>query len=286
MDQGEALREQRETNKTSNGDRSGEHRHADVKLKDIKIGAVDSRGHTIDRIFTVKPGEYKVYWAEEVVVQFSDDPETAKAQRDKVRPLGFDLAEINGLLYDWKRRDEFDRKIAYGFRLALEDNLDGAKQVIAKTKDKLLNDRANAGKKQYFICALIAGAAIVAVLFLFRWLYPFDKPSENLWLAARAGLVGALYSIAFALQERRVALDYDRAANITDGVLRLGIGAVSGAVLLLILRSGILPSAKIGEAVMTGDAMTWQIVVVIGFIGGFLERFVPDLLEKYQQKAA
>jgi hypothetical protein len=56
--------------------------------------------------------------------------------------------------------------------------------------------------------------------------------------------------------------------------------AICTRALLLLLACGILPSLKIGDANFSGSTLTWQMVLVIGFVGGFMERLVPDLLEK------
>ena len=48
----------------------------------------------------------------------------------------------------------------------------------------------------------------------------------------------------------------------------------------LMVVTGIVPSLKIGDADFKAGALTWEMVLVIGFVGGFLERLVPDLLEK------
>jgi hypothetical protein len=98
--------------------------------------------------------------------------------------------------------------------------------------------------------------------------------------SARADLVGAAFSIALAIRGRTVALDTDLLDNVTDGTLRLLIGVISAGVLLLLLACGILPSLKIGDANFSGAGLTWQMVLIVGFVGGFLERLVPDLLEK------
>jgi hypothetical protein len=86
-------------------------------------------------------------------------------------------------------------------------------------------------------------------------------------------------SIALAI-EKDVFFDTDLLDGVTDGTLRLVIGVDSGGVLLFKLSSGIIPSLKIGDAEFKAGALTWQMVLLVGFVGGFLERLVPDLLDK------
>jgi len=49
---------------------------------------------------------------------------------------------------------------------------------------------------------------------------------------------------------------------------------------VVLFASGIVPSLKIGDADFKASTLTWEMVLVIGFVVGFLERLVPDLLEK------
>lgn len=65
--------------------------------------------------------------------------------------------------------------------------------------------------------------------------------------------------------------------NISDAVLRLIIGVIAAGVLYLLLHSD-LDTITIAGAKLSGDALTREKAVVIGFIAGFLERLVPDLL--------
>ena len=117
-----------------------------------------------------------------------------------------------------------------------------------------------------------------------RRVYPFPQPSSDLWLAGKAGLIGAAFSIALAIRGRTVALDTELLDNITDGTLRLLIGVIAAGILLLLFASGIVPNLEIGGADFKASAVTWQMVLIIGFVAGFLERLVPDLLDKQNSK--
>jgi hypothetical protein len=88
-----------------------------------------------------------------------------------------------------------------------------------------------------------------------------------------------------AIRDRTVALDTELVANVTDGTLRLLIGVISAGVLLLLLACGILPNLKIADAIFSDTGLTWQMVLVVGFVGGFLERLVPDLWKRKTLRA-
>jgi hypothetical protein len=69
-----------------------------------------------------------------------------------------------------------------------------------------------------------------------------------------------------------------RRDNLADATLRILIGIVAAGVLILMLSTNLLPGFKIGDAGISGTEITWQTVLVVGFVAGFLERLVPDLL--------
>jgi hypothetical protein len=46
------------------------------------------------------------------------------------------------------------------------------------------------------------------------------------------------------------------------------------------MQAGILPKLQIGEGTASGQTLVWQAVLVVGFLAGFSERLVPDLLAK------
>jgi hypothetical protein len=143
-----------------------------------------------------------------------------------------------------------------------------------------LAKRSARGRFQYLKWSFGTATILIGLLFVASRFYPLQEASSDLWLAAKAGLIGAAFSIALAIRGRTVALDTELLDNVTDGTLRLLIGVISAGVLLLLLACGILPSLKIGDASFAGSTLTWQMVLVVGFVGGFLERLVPDLLRR------
>ena len=122
----------------------------------------------------------------------------------------------------------------------------------------VLAKRAARGRFQYLKWSYGAAALLIGLLFLASRLYPFQEASSDLWLAGKAGLIGAAFSIALAIRGRTVALDTDLLDNVTDGTLRLVIGIISAGVILLLFASGILPSLRIGDANFSGGNLTWQ----------------------------
>ena len=250
------------------------------QLKDIQVGKTDGRGLKITQIYAVQTGDYAIYQAGEVMVQFADDTIRAQALKKSILPVSSSRAEINSLLVGLACREICDRQLAYALQLALDNDLEGAKATAASLKATLVAQRAARGRFQYLKWSYGTAALLIGLLFVASRFYPEPAASDNVLLAAKAGLVGAAFSIALAIRGRTVALDTDLLDNVTDGTLRLVIGVISAGVLLLLFASGILPSLKIGDAEFKAGAMTWQMVLVIGFVGGFLERLVPDLLDK------
>jgi hypothetical protein len=251
-----------------------------LRLRDIRVGNKDGRGLLITQIYAIQSDEYGIYQAGEVMVQFADDPGKAQAQRKSILSVSSARAEVNALIEGLTCREVCDRQLAYALQLALDGDMDGAKATVAAAKTLVLAKRAARGRFQYLKWSFGTAAVMTGLLSVASHFFPFQEASSDLWLAGKAGLIGAAFSIALAIRSRTVALDTDLLDNVTDGTLRLLIGVTSAGVLLLLLGSGVLPNLTIGDANFGTHTLNWQMVLVVGFLGGFLERLVPDLLEK------
>lgn len=270
---------------------------AELRIADLVTGGNDASGAAIREIYTKHSPEYAIYrTATRVLIDYADDPAREAQQRTAIAPLGPLRSEINGLIDGWRSSTnhrklanarQYDRRTADGLVLALESDMAGAEVELNAVRNEIMQARTATARFLYLAVALA-----VATLF---WIIVYAASSravglcaawtgvEDVLIAIVGGAGGAFFSIAINLSDRGMLPDLQWRDNTIDAILRVVIGVVSAAVIICLLKSGLVSltgDAGGDQVADTATAAGWMRLITIGFLAGFSERLVPDLLAK------
>lgn len=273
---------------------------AETRVQDILQNHPDSVGTPVEAVYAKVVPLYAVYRTpERVLIHFADATTEMEKQRVNLTPLNPLRGEINGLINGWRSRPEarfqsrarrFDRRVADALTVALQGDIPGSTVLLERVKQDIVTERTSWARFLYLMIAA-AAALVVMVLAGFatsRWFayafYDFEPMGNRVWLAAGAGAMGAFFSIATGIRNRTILTDLQLRDNAADAVLRIVIGAIAGALLLLIILSGAISLSIGGGLALTATevmaAGKGPLVMLLGFAAGFSERMVTDLLAK------
>lgn len=264
-----------------------------MDVKDLTEDEPDASGIEVEEIYVRNAPDYAVYrTARRVMIQFADKAETAEAQRKALAPLGPLRSQIDGMLADWsKSRDDYVQAKARRYQLrsamalevGLQSDPEGAAKLLEEIRDQVLGHRTARARFQY----LVAAGGGAGVTFLLIWIATLlvggglcrtPLPAAALIDGVLGGTIGAFFSIATGLLGRTVLTDLSVGSNRSDALLRMMIGSIAGGVLVCLIVSGTLTAITFDTAKLTGtDALQ---LLAAGFVAGFSERLVPDLLAK------
>ena len=157
------------------------------------------------------------------------------------------------------------------------------------------NTKRNENRAAYFLACLFSALLVIGALCVAGLGTAAGDPQFRAYAAAAAfGAVGAAFSIATGVADLSLAPYQRSAMNSAMGAMRVLIGAVAGAMILLICNATIIgePVVKVLEKFTDTDTLAtigprnWVWIAMLGVLGGFAERLVPNLLGSAASKAS
>lgn len=267
-------------------------------VADICENHTDSTGAPVLTVYAKVSGVYAVYrTATRVMVHFADDDALGAEQRRALIAMAVVRGEISSGTEELRasrneknqlRAERFDRRLAEALVLALIGQSEQALATLEQVRKDLRNERESSARFLYLLFASGAVALLITIFAIVTsdiWARQFDADAETLWFAAGAGAVGAFFSIAIAIRSRSVKPELINRDNIMDAILRVVVGAIAAVLLVSLAKSGAVSleigGALLGERTTLSDSQGgWQLVLIVAFIAGFIERLVPDLIER------
>jgi len=262
-----------------------------IYVSDIFKHREDNRGETIDLVFFKRPA-FAIYQSGgKILVHYADDDALAKEQVAKIAELLPLKDRLQYLVQNMDHPERYHWQIAESLRLGLYGQKDPAKDIMQGAIDDIIATRLRNGRIDYLRLTLMIVMGVVALSILaaaalpWIWASAADAKSiqwdlSRLAMAVASGAIGALFSCVAQLRARTVATDGDTASNFVDSVTRIMVGMISAAALVLVIISDLFAEIDFSGAKLSTDTLNWHMVVVLGLLAGFVERLVPDLLEK------
>jgi len=265
---------------------------AEFKVEQLLQQQPDAAGNPVIHVYFKLPPLYAIYQTSSgVVVQFADAVDKAQEQATSGAILNPLQRQINALIEGWRtsknpidqaRARTYDERVAMALRLWLLGDTNNTLVALEAIKQDIVEERTSFARFTYLQVAFAAAVALFCMLTILKSPlggYIFAPETKPLWLAARAACVGAFFSIAIGIKSRAVLPDLRLRDNVADAILRVVIGVIAGGVLLMMLQSGIVGDLQIGGRSVSMDKYSWLLVLMLGFLAGFSERLVPDLLD-------
>jgi hypothetical protein len=262
-------------------------------LCELAVDKPDRLHNTVREIFWAGMN-YAIYCSDKgVEVQFSDNPEEEKQQRNKFTEICPELCELRYLTSQMRSRIHipfwpihrtpgdtlFEHNMAQAVMLIMEDKIEEGKQIAQKALAMAVRRVTMNNTIRYVRMSLVFSfISIAAGAFALTFRASLGAMGSAYVVAGMFGATGAVLSIATRLEAFQLQPCDESKMNYWMSATRVGMGMIS-AITLLLLANTVLddPFHKLYPNLVWAS---WQSAALLGLIGGFAERLIPNLLNQ------
>jgi hypothetical protein len=283
-------------------------------LRELKEGGRDAIGATVQRIL-FRGGDYAIYRSDRgVYVHFADDDNTEHAQRSAYVKLSVQICELRYLtsqmraagmsrFIGWFAQQDtlYDHNMGQALMLLMESvaqqtagqateataTEQEAKNIAQPALDMAVRRVTVDNTIRYVRTCVVFGIFWLLAALTVYLLYANAGERQYYVLASVAGIIGAVFSVIVRAQAFNLKPCDDSAMNKLMSLIRVGMGGLAGPALVLLLMT-LSVNALAGTLDFGKDAVGTpgfiRMIVIIGLLGGFAERLVPNLVQAAADK--
>ena len=274
---------------------------SDFSLDQVRLGEKDKLGNKVLEILWVGE-DYKVYRTDRgVYVNFSDCAHRERQQREAFTEICPELCELRFLTHEmhgepgsglmfWRLSRSgseppdrgaslFEHNIAQALMLLMQDRPEQAKAIARAALEMAVVRCTNDNTIRYVMASMRAAALAAASVALLGFVSdgdPFGGGAFPPYItAALFGVLGAAFSVITRVQSFQMKPCQQSNMNHLMAWARIAFGLIAGLMLYLIVGH------PLGNTMIRpGLFQNWEMVAIVGFLGGFAERLVPTVFRR------
>ena len=261
-------------------------------VSQLKVGHPDKLNHKVLDILWCAP-DYAVYRSERgIYVHFADCPDRERDQRKAFTQIAPELCELRvftgrmrrsyrsyvyrpswfGLQVD--EADLFDHNIAQALMLALEGQIEDAKRIVRAALSMAVRRVTNDNTIRYICACMFVAALWIISCSIIVQLLSHSNICGKYFIASIFGAIGAVFSIISRIEAFEMKPCQQSNMNYWMSGIRVMIGIIGGVMLVLFLTKTLSWNDQ------GGKPEDREMVAALGFIGGFSERLLKNLIKR------
>ena len=285
-----------------------------LSLGDLQRGKPDSIGATV-RDLLFRGQDYAIYRSDRgVYVHFSDDKATEYTQRAAYVKLSAQLCELRYLTSQMRsgglglfgrsaaQASLYDHNMAQALMLLMESAAQRAagqgaeaaateqeaKDIAQRALDMAVRRNTVDNTIRYVRTCVLFGIIWLLIVLIGYLYWAHSNQVQYYLLASATGILGAVFSVIVRAQAFELKPCDESSLNKLMSLIRVGIGGIAGPTLFLLLitvsANALAGTVDITKAPSTDMDGFIRMVAIIGLIGGFAERLVPNLVRSAADK--